>query len=703
MTNLLESSLKKIHAAGYSGYFSSLFNIESGQVGISDERMPNCEVCYLDESTTSDCASCGRTPENFFRFRSGGGDGVYGLVQLFDPLVEDRVLGGLLIFNKSVVESMYTIVADEGNSPSLDLDFSDVLPELEGEFIGHVSCYGPLTEAEEAGDVGQHVLYVGDANSDDSGEFALTSFYCRPGTYAVYLFGDREAALVIPKERAREFGLSEESAISDDARTEYALGKPDEDVLGHMVPAGLQTLVLNVNLTLYDPASEDENFRGQLVNHMAWVAQIASVAPELMPDNLPEFQIRFIKELGKKDLASSLAQMRGFKLPEVSTEEQVLRKEPRAWDEPPVTEFSIITSPLDGDYDPVAFFNNEVILGLRKPKDPYSQKENAEKNQSLISNLKAFKNDVETLVGDRPHSSSDECREISEEDPDLVDELAEILLGLELISCDSYTEESSDAYCDFLDTLLEYDKLFDQCCQDEYFEALENWLGFLRDESLPRPVVWKIINEIDTTDMCIETADMSAPYLSYAIGENELIGDRAYLAHLGNSYHGTPPTVYAAYGNSSLTIESLEKLETWYFRMAIDGSHLHDWHPFGELHIFSGLYNYEANLEDFMNAEVAPRRVGILPSLADLAFVLARILDEFKVGRLTWQRLSQSPNEIYRSIAAYWPGISVEDRRALMQTGIVEFNSQTEDFLNYTLNHPHVSVLSMQLAERPLP
>ena len=104
-----------------------------------------------------------------------------------------------------------------------------------------------------------------------------------------------------------------------------------------------------------------------------------------------------------------------------------------------------------------------------------------------------------------------------------------------------------------------------------------------------------------------------------------------------------------------------------------------------------------------MNAEVAPRWEGILPSLADLAFVLARILDEFKLGRLTWQRLSQSPNEIYRSIAAYWPGISVEDRRALMQTGIVEFNSQTEDFLNYTLNHPHVSVLSMQLAERPLP
>ena len=702
MTNLLESSLKKIHAAGYSGYFSSLFNIESGRVGISDERMPNCKVCYLDESTTSDCASCGRTPENFFRFLSGGGDGVYGLVQLFDPLVEDRVLGGLLIFNKSVVESMYTFVADEGNSPSFDLDFSDVLPELEGEFIGHVSCYGPLTEAEEAGDVGQHVLYVGDANSDDSGEFALTSFFCRPGTYAVYLFGDREAALVIPKERAREFGLSEESAISDDARTEYALGKPDEDVLGHMVPAGLQTLVLNVNLTLCDPASEDQNFRGQLVNHLAWVVQIASVAPELMPDNLPEFQISFIKELGKDDLASSLAQMRGFKLPEVSTEEQVLRKEPRAWDEPPVTEFSIITSPLDGDYDPVAFFNNEVILGLRKPKDPYSQKENAEKNQSLISNLKAFKNDVETLVGDRPHSSSDECREISEEDPDVVDELAEILLGLELISCDSYTEESSDAYCDFLDTLLEYDKLFDKFCQDEYFEAFGNWLGFLSDESLPRPVVWKIINEIDTTHMSIRTADGSAPYLSYAIGENKLIGDRAYLAYLGN-YNGAPPTVYAAYGNSSLTIESLEKLVTWYFRMAAGDFVSGDWHPFGELDIFSGLYNYEANLEDFMNTEVAPRSGVMLPSLADLAFVLARILDEFKLGRLTWQRLSQSPNEIYRSIAAYWPGISVEDRRALMQTGIVEFNSQTEDFLNYTLNHPHVSVLSMQLAERPLP
>ena len=202
--------------------------------------------------------------------------------------------------------------------------------------------------------------------------------------------------------------------------------------------------------------------------------------------------------------------------------------------------------------------------------------------------------------------------------------------------------------------------------------------------------------------MCSRTADGSAPYLSYAIGKNELIGDRAYLAHLGN-YDGAPPTVYAAYGNSSLTIESLEKLVTWYFRMAIDGSYSGDWHPFGELDIFSGLYNYEANLEDFMNAEVAPRRGGILPSLADLAFVLARILDEFKLGRLTWQRLSQSPNEIYRSIAAYWPGISVEDRRALMQTGIVEFNSQTEDFLNYTLNHPHVSVLSMQLAERPLP
>jgi hypothetical protein len=699
MSNQFLSTLDKIHAAGYSGYFSSLFNIESGQVGISDERMPKCDQCFEDASITSNCANCGRTPENFIRFQSGEGDGIYALLELYNPDIENSSLGGLLIFNKNVVGALYGSVLD-GHSPGFDLDFSDVMTELQGEYITSVHCLGDLLPSEVGTESADHCLYVGDANSDDSGQYALTLFHTRPGEHSVYLFGEREAALIIPKERTGEFGLSSASTLKEEERTELAIGGPDDLVSGHINPEGLKTILHNVLLTEMD-ISDQEQFRGQKVNFVSFVTQLNMFAPELLPESIPDYLKEFVSE---DKMQAQSGEFRGFKVPQKGKEAPPA---PRVWDEPPVTEFSLVTSPLDGEYDPVAKYHELVALGLISPIEPYSEKENADKNSLLVTSLNSFVDGISRLVDGRPHKTSDECREMLEENSELTEQIVTLLNEVSFIFCNKYSEEASVAICRFFDALIEYGKLLDSACNDDGSSFMEyhwDYLAAIEGYNCPRPVLWHLINTVSNADINAYTADMSAPYLTYAIGVNEIVGDAAYAAHSGDGDELTPATVKGAYENPSLTVQTLEKLAMWHFKTAITGHPRGDYYPVEDMYFDNERFTFDLEDEDFCEGLIAPQgSLTIVPQLDAFAFVLARILDEFKLGRLDWERLSNSPNKIYRTLAAYWPGVSLEQRRELVKSEILEFTSQTEDFLEYVFENPYMSVLTKELAKEPLP
>ena len=142
----------------------------------------------------------------------------------------------------------------------------------------------------------------------------------------------------------------------------------------------------------------------------------------------------------------------------------------------------------------------------------------------------------------------------------------------------------------------------------------------------------------------------------------------------------------------------------WHFKTAITGHPRGDYYPVEDMYFDNERFTFDLEDEDFCEGLIAPQgSLTIVPQLDAFAFVLARILDEFKLGRLDWERLSKSPNKIYRTLAAYWPGVSLEQRRELVKSEILEFTSQTEDFLEYVFENPYMSVLTKELAKEPLP
>jgi hypothetical protein len=280
MTNNFHSALKAVRNAGYRGFFSSVFNVEGGQASIADERMPSCDECFDAELPAYDCKACGRTKSNFIKFRAGEGDGIYAVMDLCIPGKEP--LGGMLIFNRDIVGGMLGMVAD-GSPQIFDLDFSEVMDDMEGVCIGNLKLLGGSEDNIPC------CFYVGDAGADNSGQYALPFFFAKPGEYSVVLFGSREAVLILPRERLSEFGLTEKHDLNEVEIGHYALGSPDDLVMSHMNPAGSEAVLYNVELNMFIPDEGDEVVPMQIETFVSWVMQLDDIAPDLLPAELAGF------------------------------------------------------------------------------------------------------------------------------------------------------------------------------------------------------------------------------------------------------------------------------------------------------------------------------------------------------------------------------------------------------------------------------
>jgi hypothetical protein len=309
MTQNFLQTLDVIRGKGYGGFFSSVFNVEGGQVGLADERMPACDECYGTYETTISCSACGRTPTNFFQFRSGDGDGVYAVMDLCHA--SEPPLGGLLLFDRGIVNGMLGMV--EGGSPRLfDLDFADVMEEMEGICIGNITIEG------DPNDEMNYCIYVGDSGADDSGRYALPYFHAVPGEYSIFLFGMREAALIIPRKRLKDFGLSEKHDWNKEEVRNFAIGSPDDLVNCHMNPAGVDAVAMNTELTYFEDGMP-ELIPGQAAAFISWIIQLHDIAPDRVPSQSLDFFNGAIPEDELQDVRVECAQLRGYVSPPLNT------------------------------------------------------------------------------------------------------------------------------------------------------------------------------------------------------------------------------------------------------------------------------------------------------------------------------------------------------------------------------------------------
>ena len=341
--------------------------------------------------------------------------------------------------------------------------------------------------------------------------------------------------------------------------------------------------------------------------------------------------------------------------------------------------FSVIPSPLDEEYDPVAQFYWNLTNGFAQNPKEFNEKENSQNNIHLINNINILISKFEAAIGTNLFETDEEVQEwIWEEGND--ERLFEVLnlhWNPILIRCAQYTQDSADVLCELLDFLKKYSEVLSLIDFSDYISEL---IDIFSESQCPRNVVWHLINMFEYHEtwggVC---EDQHTPWLLLSIGQNPIIGDKAYLAHLQamwKEYKYVPSTFYDAFKNPSLTIISLSEITELLFGSDVEftiDQKQYDW----DLHKMAGGYpNFH------------------------FALVVARIFDEIKLGRVSWEDLIINKNKYFRTIAFYNPKTNVADKSRLLKTDLEEIDSEFLEFLSYSFAHPHISALSLELARK---
>jgi len=315
VSHTLFSLLRDI-SKDHSGYLVGFFNIESGEVAISDERFPPCDHCWNNREILGSCSECGKDGTNFIKMRSGAGDGVYSAFRFFKEGDPVEAIGGMLLLDFALnASAILPFHLDQDGSRINDLDLSDITKDRSGEYIGSVVCKYSEDEEDDATfneqianlppgaeiyigglEANRFAIYVGDAAANDDGSFALLSIGVNPGRFHVYLFED--IAIFLTEKAAKDFGMPTVTRLSNEDLHDYVLGKSNEDVRAHLEPAGLGAVHWNYLLECKALSRPSESIEAAAIEPnivaSSWAAQLAHVKDP----NGKKFLKEFLDEIG---------------------------------------------------------------------------------------------------------------------------------------------------------------------------------------------------------------------------------------------------------------------------------------------------------------------------------------------------------------------------------------------------------------------
>jgi len=342
--------------------------------------------------------------------------------------------------------------------------------------------------------------------------------------------------------------------------------------------------------------------------------------------------------------------------------------------------FAVVTSPLDKNFDPHAEYQWLVSKGLINKLEDYEVRDNELKNKrvksaiyELLSRLKNINRNTDSNIISDAFNRFDQ----------------------DFVVCHRYSEESTKALCDFLIFITEKNSVFESINEEvlrlgERF--ITNYLQIFSLPQIPRPVAWHLVNTFLKSEFFLTGRDMQN-YMGHAITENPLCGDALFLAYCDASYPNKDKDLpllgtNQAFMNPSLTLKSLERLAVWYITDSDYGSSLDFLHYDNKLFQF----NFNKYNDDFYVTEE-----GLL-SIVDFAIVIARVLDEVKLGRLTINDLALSRSKYLRTILFYLPGVLESLKSEAEKLGVMRINAVTQKLIIYSFENPYISALNHKLS-----
>lgn len=244
----LGETIEGLISSGYSFRVRGFFNVEGGQVGLSNMFHEWCDCMSLRPGPTEDCDSCTRKDGNYISLAAGDGDGIYVVAEILDSSHDDEVVGAIAVFDNQYRMANSVRAAIEAETvPKYPIDLALIYADARPLALGSLNNTG--------------LVLIADSGSGLNPRDAIVDVHIAPEK-TLSVFGFVETVSTDPEEWVERLCLAQGQEPETTARAMVrglAEGKSIFESLGFDHPYSLPPIIPRALVILDHDSSKSVN------------------------------------------------------------------------------------------------------------------------------------------------------------------------------------------------------------------------------------------------------------------------------------------------------------------------------------------------------------------------------------------------------------------------------------------------------------
>lgn len=143
------NTIQSLISSGYSFRVRGFFNVEGGEVGLSNKFHEWCDCMSMRPGPAQKCESCTREPGNYVSLAAGDGDGIYVVAEIGNGTGDGQVVGAMAVFdNKYRSANRVRGAIEQETVPEYPVDLALLFADSRPLALGSLSNTGTLLFAD---------------------------------------------------------------------------------------------------------------------------------------------------------------------------------------------------------------------------------------------------------------------------------------------------------------------------------------------------------------------------------------------------------------------------------------------------------------------------------------------------------------------------------------------------------------------------
>jgi hypothetical protein len=169
-------AIQGLISSGYSFRVRGFFNVEGGQVGLSNMFHEWCDCMSMRPGPAEACDSCTRKPRNYVSLAAGDGDGIYVVAEIVHGSSEGPVVGALAVFdNRYRTANAVRAAIEVDTVPEYPVDLALLFSDARPLALGPLENTGVVLFADSGSGINPREAVV-DVHIDPKKQLSVFSF-----------------------------------------------------------------------------------------------------------------------------------------------------------------------------------------------------------------------------------------------------------------------------------------------------------------------------------------------------------------------------------------------------------------------------------------------------------------------------------------------------------------------------------------------